>query len=1403
MTTLHAYFALRQQQSFQRALEGSSRGQSQAHPSPSPGGAKSWSKPSALTASSNAYLDVNARDWLGRTVLHLACAVAEPSSLEYVRLLLAHPAVNVNLADAESHWTALHRSLFHGNIGAAVLLLKRSDIDTSLKDHEGYTAFDLYNSTIPSTKPASWSNREEPHPAELFTWGVNRNAALGHGDSDDKTYADPVAIPPLQNARSPAHNSDRFKSVKVKQIVMSRLHTVVVTDEPRSNLRVCGFGSGGRLGPTQHTQYSLAPFPPGALPQTIVRVALGQDHTLAATAAGEVLSWGLNRFAQLGYVIDAPSGEEQLIQATPKKLYGALKKEVVLGVAACKTASACYTETGEVYTWGTNSGQLGYDKAAQHVQLLPRKVTKITVPVISIAMTDTAMACLTAAQDVICIMNDRHFKINFPMHAFPSEMRVYRPPQAMRDANIAKITSCDDTFAALSSNGEVFTFTVPVSADAHAPSDVRIKPQRVWALRKQFSGVRDVALGADGALIVATQSGHVFVRARAAKAGQAGGAPFRFQRVPGLQRVAAVCANGTGAFGALRVDCAVEGPAVAQEGAGVGMQNVRAFLRAGDDGLGEVDFGDPNLAPDGAVVPGAMEMADEDDLPDLPIQQDVAELQGLLRILSLDRKARDEGQSLYGDFRLAHGADIMIQSASGSRFPAHRVWLAARCPVLRDVLDRKATLEGGGLTVSLRTTGGHPLDSLVFAGCSSLPLLILLAYFYTDDLLSVWDPRVMVALGPHLRALEVKPGQVKLELEALAKLLELPKLALAVQAPGKCSPAPSMQADLERLSADSQKHGMSQIIARGLVSIALCPDVIIQLRDREFLCHATVLRARSALFASFFDDEDWSARRRDEHGVVTVNMRHWDWRVMQFPLRFLLTGCERVEENMIALDFVQTSDHAIEFLFEIIAAANELLLYRLVLICSNIVLSYFDITKACYVLSDATHYQTQALMHCTQGYMAANMETMLEARMLDDLTPVLIKQLTEFVRKQQAEKFPITSSTRLYDRAAQRYGDWLSLQDIPQPIVPSARLSISKGPRLSPPSPSRRNRRTSGTGGSPASPTMRPLALIHPLHRVPSEDEMFLMDEVSAITDPSTSQEASTTANAVWTRRPSAQKVDMKTIMAEAAGTKPTDQKLSSPYRSTIPERAPQRERRKMQWTNPSTSPDETVVDPPRLNPSPWKQNPTPSPVPFPDLALPPTPSAAQPTASIPADRKKRAEVGALAALPTTPPRAPSLPGRGPVFSPARQSTSAQASPSSIRRVSSSGAAWTSPAQPVIKTATPLPVSGLSFVAIQQLQLDQGPATVVDKRSIVEIQEEEQELQTEADFMVWWTAEEERVKQEEAQIPAFARGGVPEVVSGAGSSRQTGAQQVGQGQKRQGNPKPHKDSRVKTSAVGS
>lgn len=521
--------------------------------------------------------DVNKVDWLGRTPLHLACASVE--CIEYVRALLKHPGVNVNLQDRESHWTPLHRALYHANLPAALLLLQRTDIDPSLKDLEGYTAFDLYNSTLNGTKPSASDDKH----AELFTWGTNRNAVLGLGDGDDRIYPDQIVIQPqvdpaeLQKMGLEA----RFSPIHVHQVQMSKLHTAVVTSESGGNVRVCGFGSGGRLGPGQHTQYSLKSLP--HFTHTIVSVALGQDHTLALTKLGEVLSWGLNRFSQLGYVVE--SRHEEQIQATPKKIYGPLRKEVVRGVGASKCASACWTE-GEVFTWGTNNGQLGYDKAAHPVQVLPKKIIKVNQPVIAIALTDSAMACLLRNQQVECIWNDRHYRINFPTQAFPSEIQPYRPPQAVKDAHISKITSCDDVFAALSSNGEVFTFSVPIlggtssnameglSLSGSVPSSesrvggAPFKPQRVWALRKKFSAVKDVALGSEGSIIICTEAGHVFVRTRSSPASSSSssgsgnknpnssnsGKTFKFQRVPYLQRVTQVCANSTGAYGALRVD---------------------------------------------------------------------------------------------------------------------------------------------------------------------------------------------------------------------------------------------------------------------------------------------------------------------------------------------------------------------------------------------------------------------------------------------------------------------------------------------------------------------------------------------------------------------------------------------------------------------------------------------------------------------------------------------------------------------------------------------------------------------------------------------------------------------------------------------------------------------------------
>jgi hypothetical protein len=64
------------------------------------------------------------------------------------------------------------------------------------------------------------------------------------------------------------------------------------------------------------------------------------------------------------------------------------------------------------------------------------------------------------------------------------------------------------------------------------------------------------------------------------------------------------------------------------------------------------------------------------------------------------------------------------------------------------------------------------------------------------------------------------------------------------------------------------------------------------------------------------------------------------------------------------------------------------------------------------------------------------------------------------------------------------------------------------------------------------------------------------------------------------------------------------------------------------------------------------------------------------------------------------------------------------------------------------------PTIGMSFLAIQHSQ-QARVAPPKDKRSLREIQEEEHALQTEADFLIWWTAQEERVQQE-AEAEALA-----------------------------------------------
>jgi alpha-tubulin suppressor-like RCC1 family protein len=244
----------------------------------------------------------------------------------------------------------------------------------AIRDAEGNTAIDLYNSTVNYTKPSAMDPR--PHagskrptpPTELYTWGANRNATLGLGDGNDRVHPEHVQLHPILKTES----SSQLPS-NITQVGMSKLHTAAVTDDSTNNVRLCGFGLGGRLGQTQHTQFDFVSI---QTPQKIIKVALGQDHTLALTESWEVVSWGLNRFSQLGYAVESAD----LTQPTARKIAGPLRGEMIEGIAACKTASVCWS-VGGLFAWGTNNGQFGVSvgRVRQlHPDRLPHRLEKRT-----------------------------------------------------------------------------------------------------------------------------------------------------------------------------------------------------------------------------------------------------------------------------------------------------------------------------------------------------------------------------------------------------------------------------------------------------------------------------------------------------------------------------------------------------------------------------------------------------------------------------------------------------------------------------------------------------------------------------------------------------------------------------------------------------------------------------------------------------------------------------------------------------------------------------------------------------------------------------------------------------------------------------------------------------------------
>jgi len=280
----------------------------------------------------------------------------------------------------------------------------------------------------------------------------------------------------------------------------------------------------------------------------------------------------------------------------------------------------------------------------------------------------------------------------------------------------------------------------------------------------------------------------------------------------------------------------------------------------------------------------------EDDAEDASIMDDVGDLSKLLLVLDRRKDA--------SDIALPFNADVIITAPGPLRLPAHKLILAMRCPVLGDILQNGCSLNDKPSGIEVSLVSGGSTKTIQINGCHPLTVLIVLRYLYSDKLLAVWDFRIGIPFASELEMFNIKPAIIKAELQSLARILDLQFLSTALQSPGKRVPTPSQAEGFRLLYERTQLAGLSRRYAN---EDPLAPDVALHVADQVVYTHSMVLQARSPFFASFYRDGTWTSKRRDKAGIIDVDLKHLEWQVMQYIVRWMCYGDENLFDSLGAL----------------------------------------------------------------------------------------------------------------------------------------------------------------------------------------------------------------------------------------------------------------------------------------------------------------------------------------------------------------------------------------------------------------------------------------------------------------------------------------------------------------------
>ncbi|KIW62974.1 hypothetical protein PV04_09858 [Phialophora macrospora] len=1045
--------------------------------------------------------DLNTKDSFGRTILHHAASSRSEDALQFVKVLLEMPFLDLSIQDLESGWTPLHRALYFGNISAAHALMARDIQDATdytttaqrshagglvkIKDHEGNSPFEVFGLTIAprslqhdssalppvrdddsingvddnGDQPNEERSRRHVHPSvdllgdEVYAFGSNKNLSLGTGDGDDRHYPERLQFErpdhllrrllhdhlagrqngwvheDLSNSTGTLHSQKglpaviRYRPVTIQNVVMSKLHTAVLTNDPISNLYICGYGPGGRLGTgDENTSFIYRCIQAGGLAKRrISAIALGQDHSIAVCSQGEVFTWGSNRYGQLGYALPEVPKDEVPTQLVPRQLFGYIKKEVIVGAAASAIHSAIYT-TSALYTFGKNEGQLGLmdaDARLLEVQVLPRRVgvSILQSPIQSVSAIDRATIVLLDNHDVIVFTHYGWTKVLFPLETFSNYyMSDNLSTRYNMETNyIKQITGGGNTICTMSSFGEVYTIevpkvsqTVPSNASTTNPTKARNAlpaPSRLWSLGKAHMAATDVAVGQDSSIVICTVSGSAWRKEKRAniksvrdtKKGSGRPKDYKFVRIPNLTGVVAVRSNAYGAFTAVRKDAYVTREQILPDPPNL-WNDLFHLLPFQGYGRSQTQAPSDN---DPAQIARAV------------ISSPSAESD----FLSMSQRHEPLSRSQY---------DLWIASTvTDVRIPIHSFVLKGRSGVMRSALTEVQETYYYAIPDVLSIEYGQDGQiQVTFKGADFLTLATFVFYLYTDNLIDVWHyTSQALHLAPRYRS-------VRIELMKIATHLEMRGLERAVRV--MVDPVRGLANDMELAVLDPEFFSDA--------------DVLLELADdAELPAHSVLLCSRCPFFDGLFNGRTggtWMASRRNEaeaeSRAVRVDLKHIDEKIFAMVLRYLYadTG-EELFDGIVT----NSLDEFLDIVIEVLSVANELMLDRLAQICQQTLGRYVNVRNICSLVNTVAESTVQSFKKAALEYICLNLESMMELRLLDDLDPDLLLELDTVVQDNQLAFLPFARSERAEAELLESHPDLLGqIETARQRRVDSMRL---------------------------------------------------------------------------------------------------------------------------------------------------------------------------------------------------------------------------------------------------------------------------------------------------------------------------------------------------------------------------